>query len=79
MNTILKAFPFAAATLRDVLVGFAAYVFETPGRGIDMMTVWEKRLRDRAALRDMDSHLLRDIGLAPEDAAREAAKPFWRA
>jgi uncharacterized protein YjiS (DUF1127 family) len=36
------------------------------------------RRRDRRLLAKLDSHLLRDIGLSPEDAQTEAAKPFWR-
>ncbi|NJS39781.1 MAG: DUF1127 domain-containing protein [Rhodobacteraceae bacterium] len=36
------------------------------------------RRRDRALLARLDSHLLRDIGIDPEDAKAEAAKPFWR-
>lgn len=36
------------------------------------------RRRDRQSLARLDQHLLRDIGLAPEDAATEAAKRFWQ-
>jgi uncharacterized protein YjiS (DUF1127 family) len=36
------------------------------------------RRRDRRFLAHLDQHLLRDIGLSPEDARTEAAKPFWR-
>lgn len=36
------------------------------------------RRRDRQLLSQLDQHLLRDIGLLPEDARTEAAKPFWR-
>ena len=36
------------------------------------------RRRDRRLLAQLDDHLLRDIGLSPEDAQSEAAKPFWR-
>jgi len=36
------------------------------------------RRRDRALLARLDSHLLRDIGLEPEIAAKECAKPFWQ-
>lgn len=36
------------------------------------------RRRDRALLARLDSHLLRDIGIDPEHAAQESAKPFWR-
>ena len=36
------------------------------------------RRRDRCLLARLDDHLLRDIGLSPDDAQSEAAKPFWR-
>lgn len=35
-----------------------------------------RRMRNRLAM--LDDHLLRDIGLTPEEAAAEVAKPFWR-
>lgn len=34
--------------------------------------------RDLRRLAKAGDHLLRDIGLSPQQAAREAAKPFWR-
>lgn len=37
------------------------------------------RRRDRMLLARLDDHLLRDIGLTPEDARTEAAKSFWQA
>lgn len=37
------------------------------------------RRRDRALLARLDSHLLRDIGVDPETAAQECAKPLWQA
>lgn len=79
MNSMMKAFPFAAGIARDTVKGFVVYLFETPGRSLDLLTVWENRLRQRSALTHMDQHLLEDMGLTPEDAAKEAAKPFWRA
>ena len=36
------------------------------------------RRRDRALLARLDSHLLRDIGIDPNEAAAEAAKPCWQ-
>ena len=36
------------------------------------------RRRDRRLLARLDAHLLRDIGLSPDEAQSEAAKPFWR-
>lgn len=44
-----------------------ARVFQAIGR---------QRTRNRLAL--LDDHLLRDIGLNPEEAAAETTKPFWR-
>ena len=37
-----------------------------------------RRQRTRKNLAGLDGHLLRDIGLTPTDAEREANKPFWR-
>lgn len=36
------------------------------------------RTRERQRLAHLDAHLLRDIGLDPQDARRECAKPFWQ-
>ena len=35
------------------------------------------RWRQRRALADLPDHLLRDIGVTREQAAREASRPFW--
>jgi len=39
---------------------------------------WENRRRTRHALKRLDGHILRDIGLDPHAAESEAQKPFWR-
>lgn len=39
---------------------------------------WEDRRRSRAYLARLDDHLLDDIGIGPQHAAAECAKPFWR-
>ena len=36
------------------------------------------RRRDRTRLAHLDAHLLRDIGMDPQEARRECAKPFWQ-
>ena len=36
-----------------------------------------ERRRSRQALRELDDHLLKDIGLSRADAEREARRPFW--
>lgn len=43
-----------------------------------LVLLWSQRRRTRHALSDLPDHALRDIGLTPDQAAREAAKPFWR-
>jgi uncharacterized protein YjiS (DUF1127 family) len=35
--------------------------------------------RQRAHLTRLDDHLLRDIGLTPDDAMHEGSRPFWDA
>lgn len=35
--------------------------------------------RQRARLRDLPDHMLRDIGLTAEEARHEADRPFWDA
>jgi uncharacterized protein YjiS (DUF1127 family) len=46
-----------------------------------MIGLWCARSRQRRALSDLsdcNSHLLADIGITPDAAAREAAKWFWQ-
>lgn len=47
------------------------------GHGLGTIQLWVERSRQRSILRQLDEHLLRDIGLSREEALREAAKPFW--
>ena len=39
---------------------------------------WIERSRQRRALRDLDDHLLDDIGLSRDEAMQECAKLFWQ-
>jgi uncharacterized protein YjiS (DUF1127 family) len=45
----------------------------------DAVKAWATRRRERAMLARLDDHLLRDIGLDADTAARECRKPGWRA
>ena len=40
---------------------------------------WRERSRERRQLGALPPHLLKDLGIDPADAQREASKPFWRA
>ena len=40
---------------------------------------WANRSRTRRALKNLDPHLLRDIGVTPDAADIEANKRFWHA
>lgn len=43
-----------------------------------LAVTWGNRHRTRRVLRDLDPHLLRDIGLPEHLAHVEGSKPFWR-
>ena len=56
---------------RSVPTGFLARL----GRSVAALLT---RRRERAMLARLEPHLLRDIGIDPNEATSEAAKPFWR-
>jgi uncharacterized protein YjiS (DUF1127 family) len=51
-----------------------------PRSPLSMLGIWLTRSSQRRVLRELaqDRHLMSDIGLDPEQALREATKPFWR-
>lgn len=44
-----------------------------------LLARWHDRHVQRLDLAEIDDHLLRDLGLTPEDVRRECAKSFWQA
>ncbi len=40
--------------------------------------LWARRRQQRLRLKDLDDHVLKDIGVSRAEADREARKPFWR-
>lgn len=44
-----------------------------------MIDVWRARYHDRRAIRRLDDHMLRDIGLDRFTADEIGARPFWKA
>jgi uncharacterized protein YjiS (DUF1127 family) len=58
---------------------FALHRIENPvARLLASVATALSRRRDRAMLARLDAHLLRDIGLDDDSAAKESAKPFWQ-
>lgn len=47
-------------------------------RLIAALSAAQTRRRDRNRLAHLDDHILRDIGLTPDQARAECTKPFWR-
>ncbi|MES9965026.1 MAG: DUF1127 domain-containing protein [Candidatus Sedimenticola sp. 20ELBAFRAG] len=43
-----------------------------------LLGCWSNRYRQRQLLRQLEDHILKDIGLSRVDAEAEAMKPFWR-
>ncbi len=62
-TTALRALPPVARVLNTLTV---------------LVAKWKNRHTTRRALRDLDPHLLRDIGVPEHLAHVEGTKPFWR-
>lgn len=66
----------------SVLDGLLSDSRDQNGSGLrDILTtivVWNNRAKQRAGLKNLDHHMLNDIGLTRDEADIEAAKPFWK-
>jgi len=47
------------------------------GSRLALLREWWRRHRSRTLLSQLNSHMLRDIGLSHAEAEYEANKPFW--
>lgn len=43
-----------------------------------VVTKWSERRRTRMQLKDLDDHLLWDIGIDRATARKEANRPYWK-
>lgn len=48
------------------------------GRFLQLLALWRQRIRSRQRLACLTARELADVGLTPEDVARECDKPFWQ-
>ena len=58
-------------------VSLASKVLEYPRQLLNTLAEWQYRKYSRAQLRDLNEHLLNDMGLTRSQASQEARKPFW--
>ena len=56
----------------------SAKVFNSFNGLANLLATWQRRIENRQHLLQLDERLLRDIGISRYDAAKEAAKPFWK-
>jgi len=71
---------------RDIATGIFSHSKTPVGRLVagarSTVGRWFARSRQRRVLREIaernDFHMLKDIGVTPEEALREADQPFWR-
>ncbi|MGI9317661.1 MAG: DUF1127 domain-containing protein, partial [bacterium] len=43
----------------------------------NILRIWFQRHQQRRKLADLSLRMLKDVGITPEQAARESRKPFW--
>ena len=65
---------FGASAERGAHTSIAEQVLSAP---FAILATWAERLKQRAALAEMDDRMLKDIGLSRVAAMAEADKPFW--
>ena len=67
VNEIWAGASTASPTVRQMMAGAWATVM-----------VWHQRASERRALRSLDDHFLKDVGLSRADVWQECRKPFWQ-
>ncbi|MEX0759186.1 MAG: DUF1127 domain-containing protein [Tistlia sp.] len=45
---------------------------------VQLLLLWQERSNQRLRLRELDDHMLKDLGISRDQAWRESEKPFWR-
>lgn len=45
---------------------------------VRLLLLWQERSNERMRLRELDDHMLKDLGISRAQAFREADKPFWQ-
>ncbi len=71
--------PFAGVDFKGA--GFRALVRAKKIQALVLETLagWQRRSETRHRMRQLDDHMLADVGLSRADLEREVRKPFWSA
>lgn len=77
--TIREATFGAGASAAGAAKALGAALWTLPERVADTLYEWQRRASERHNLRQLNDHMLRDIGLSRADVERESGKPFWTA
>lgn len=72
-------FARTANRLADAGLAAVRYARQDAARFLALLVAWQRRERDRALLRGLTVHELRDLGLTRADVRVDTRKPFWRA
>jgi uncharacterized protein YjiS (DUF1127 family) len=72
-------FARTANRLADACLAAVRYARQYDARFLDLLVAWQQREHDRALLRGLTAHELRDLGLTRADVRVDTSKPFWRA
>lgn len=77
----MSAFPIGAGqpALRDAALREPQRLRDAVDGLLTLLARWNRRVTERRAMRRIDDHLLRDIGLDRLQLEKMAARPFWRA
>ncbi len=78
-NARCETFGPSIAAQRGPRSGALGSLGRAVGAAVETLYLWQERAAQRAHLAGLDDHILKDIGIGRAEAAREAAKPFWRA
>jgi uncharacterized protein YjiS (DUF1127 family) len=78
-NARCETFETSVAAYRGPRTGLLGSLVRAASTAAETFYLWQERAAQRAHLAGLEDHFLKDIGIGRAEAAREAAKPFWRA
>ena len=74
---IIERYPAASDAAWAITADWWQHAVRLLRRLGETVKTWAIRHGTRRALAELERHHLLDIGKTPEEARREAAKPFW--